>query len=563
VSGRAGARPLRRGGTRTNTRQLPRSGRPPGRPGAVTSRASGARERVVARRRGQVAERSRVRPSRSSAASKRGSANQHAATSSKRPTSRSAGRGHVTREGSARAGRRTSARPGRRAIACPAEQELGRFEEGEREPTRASFLEAADLPVGRARSRHGRGERASGPSHVGEARSQSDRVSGRAGARPLRRGGTRTNTRQLPRSGRPPGRPGAVTSRARGARERAVARRRGQVAERSRVRPSRSSAASKRGSANQHAATSSKRPTSRSAGRGHVTRERSVRAGRRTSARPGRRAIACPAEQELGRFEEGERQPTRGNFLEAADLPVGRGAVSGAHARAERASGSSHVGEVRSQSDRVSGRAGARPRRRGGTRTNTRQLPRSGRPPGRPSAVTSRASGARERVVARRRGQVAERSRVRPSRSSAASKRGNANQHAANFLEAADLPVGRARSRHARAERASGSSHVGEVRSRRTCRAGARATGASEAPGRAADGSTSPREPSLQDVRRCRGPRFGSSCGGSRRSARGPWRTGEGAGTRAARATRSANPWRTCRVRSVLCRAARRRSPTR
>jgi hypothetical protein len=296
-------------------------------------------------------------------------------------------------------------------------------------------------------------------------------VSGRAGARPLRReaGSARGRLRETLSSKRPNAR--RRDRRARGAslqqeREkpasskrptprsagtRARRDRRGSrgwcdVVGSSRFRPSRSSAASKRSGA-----------WSARGGlqRGPFLEAADLPVGRDASASRSARVawlVRCrrfepfPAEQELGRVEEKRGLERAGR---AATRPHPRsGRPPGRPGRERVAIGEGRVAGAMSSVRAVSGRAGARPRRRGagpGARgAGCNEALSSKRP-------TSRSAGTRARRV--RRGSrgwcdVVGSSRFRPSRSSAASKRSGAwsargGLQRGPILEAADLPVGR------------------------------------------------------------------------------------------------------------------------
>jgi hypothetical protein len=380
----------------------------------------------------------RFRPSRSSAASK---------------TSRSQSARGLQRD-PPRSGR-PPGRPGRERVAIdevawlvrprllvpfPAEQELGRFEDersqGARRASARPLLEAADLPVGRdASASRSRGRVARRPRLL--VPFPAEQELGRF--EDERSQGARGLQRAPPRSGRPPGRPGRervaigevawlvrprllvpfpaeqelgrfedeqVPERA-GASARPLLEAadlpvgRDASASRStrsrgsydlvcscRFRPSRSSAASK---------------TSRSQSAGGCS-ETPPRSGR-PPGRPGhervaidevawlvrcRRLVPSPAEQELGRFEE--ERGARGAGLQrgpSSKRPTSRSA--GTRARRDRRD---RVAPATSSARAVSGRAGARPLRRGaGPRAHggfSETPPRSGRPPGRPEPENRR-----------------------------------------------------------------------------------------------------------------------------------------------------------------------------
>jgi hypothetical protein len=250
------------------------------------------------------------------------------------------------------------------------------------------FLEAADLPVGRSAITWRASPARKIPRWRRNAASRPSRSSAASKRVRLGRGGS-----SLPRSGRPPGRPERehVASSA-GTQGPAIAPQRGVPAEQELGR-------FEEGETREGwVVASSKRPTSRSAGarsRGEHRRHVRSRDGaatrrpRRAGARPqshrtvleaadlpvGRTTISrgehrrharsrvasrrgVPAEQELGRFEEGEAR--EGRVVASSKRPTSRSA--GARARGEHRR---HVGSRDRAAARRSGRAGARQLRGG------------------------------------------------------------------------------------------------------------------------------------------------------------------------------------------------------
>jgi hypothetical protein len=206
VSGRAGARPLRRrAGPRARggfSETPPRSGRPPGRPGrervAIDEVAWLVRPRLLV----PFPAEQELGRFEDEQVPERGGGFSETPPRSGRPPGRP-GRERVAIDEVA-----WLVRP-RLLVPFPAEQELGRFED-EQVPERggASARPSSKRPTSRSAGTRARRDRRG---RVARTTSSARAVSGRAGARPLRRrAGPRAHggfSETPPRSGRPPGRP--------------------------------------------------------------------------------------------------------------------------------------------------------------------------------------------------------------------------------------------------------------------------------------------------------------------------------------------------------------------